>query len=212
MPTLFPLVDDEGDRALRRVGSRGATNGDEPGGYEHVAQIFETTDPGGSAVRGNTDYPPIFSELEASLGAARRWYELLRHLLWARLGDPARARPRSFEKVLNELRPQPVHALLAKRWSDVGEHLKDHRDAIAHNDPINDGATTSWTSPADGRWRVTVRLPARHRTKSRHSYSIAEGPDGLDFCHTTLCHLADVAEAVCDLEPIRTRLDDAGHA
>lgn len=179
--------------------------------YHEVTSLFERMHPQGGAVSGNTVNRSVFFETDAFLVAARRWYELLRRVVWKHYGNPARTRPGNFLGVLNGIQganPGYIETLKVS-WSQHGENLKYLRDCVSHNDPVNDGTVSCHVLPVGGHWELTVRLPKNPKAKSRSGYDLSGGPDALDFCHQTLCHLADLGDATCALPEVRHYLDHA---
>lgn len=179
--------------------------------YVEVSRRFDEIHPGGSAVRGNMHMPPIYYEADAFLTAARRWYEILLRLLWKHYGS-GRC-PKTFHKLFDDPGEVPADhlALLKASWTTHGTHLNDYRNCLIHHDPLDDGGKTAWTSPRNGRWGTTVKLPANPRAHCRESFDFDNGPDVLTYAHALACHLTEVAEATDRLPAIaegRTRTSE----
>jgi hypothetical protein len=113
--------------------------------YVSLTQLFEKTHSPGTAIKGNTSDPRVFYELDAFLGAARRVYEAIRKVLWKHYGT-GQGRWRSIQTAVAStgVLPAPFAKQLTASWELFGKRLKEYRDCVAHNDPLNDGGTTCW--------------------------------------------------------------------
>jgi len=169
--------------------------------YSGIAARFEELHPE-NALCGNTNCPPIYYEADAFLTAAQRWYETLRRLMWKHYGRSHR--PQSFRSLLKcgEVLPEEHLRLMEDSWESHGSKMNQYRDCIAHYDPLDNGIKTAWANRTNGRWGVTVRLPANPQARSRTRFDFDSGPDVMSYVHALLCHLTGLAEVTEQLPRI----------
>lgn len=179
--------------------------------YIELTQLFERMHPLGTAIRGNIGDPRVFYEVDAFLGSARRVYESIRKVLWKHYRGPReRSRWSSIRKVLSSQNSVPENFLstLLDSWKEIGEQLAAYRDCVAHYDPLTPGHTTCWIDLHDGRWGMTVKLPANPADQSRLSFDFTSGPEALTYCHSVACHLIELCELLESQPTIRAHLDN----
>jgi hypothetical protein len=179
--------------------------------YVENTRLFERTYPPGTAAKGNVWNASVFYEIDSFLGAARRVYESIRKVLWKHYqGRGTTGRWSSIRKVLNATSNVPASFLisLTESWQSVGDKLTAYRDCVAHYEPLTDGGTTCWLEQYEGKWGVTVKLPANPEAQSRASFDFESGPEALEYCHSVACHLVELCELL-EAEPeIRSYLDN----
>jgi len=166
--------------------------------YVRLTRLFERDYPPGKAVRGNTDDPRVFYEIDAFLGAARRVYEFTEKLILKHYFPGKKHRGSSMQNVINMLRKVlPLFATeLQESWNKFGKNLKDYRDCVAHNDPLNEGSNTCWMNWHGNRWGMTIRLPANPDEEKRTGFDFDSGPEALSYCHSVACHLVELCESL----------------
>ena len=166
--------------------------------YVRLTRLFERDYPPGKAVRGNTDDPRVFYEIDAFLGAARRVYEFTEKLILKHYFPGKKHRGSSMQNVINMLRKVlPLFATeLQESWNKFGKNLKDCRDCVAHNDPLNEGSNTCWMNWHGNRWGMTIRLPANPDEEKRTGFDFDSGPEALSYCHSVAWHLVDLCESL----------------
>lgn len=166
--------------------------------YVRLTQLFERKFPPGTAIHGNTGDPRVFYEIDAFLGAARRIYEFIEKVILKHYFPGKKRRGSSIQNVINMLRKVlPFFATeLKESWDTVGKQLKDYRDCVAHNDPLNDGGTTCWMNWHGNRWGMTIRLPANPDEEKRTAFDFNSGPEALSYCHSVACHLVKLCESL----------------
>ena len=164
--------------------------------YASITQLFERLHPLGTAIRGNTFDPRVFYEIDAFLGAARRVYESIVHVLWKHYHPRTSGRWRSIRSAVNSLdKVPPLFATeLQQSWNNFGEKLSAYRDCVAHYTPLTDGSTTCWMEWYGNRWGMTVKLPANPNKKSRKAFDFNSGPEALSYCHSVASHLVKLCE------------------
>jgi hypothetical protein len=178
--------------------------------YVERNQAFGEAHDLATTIRGNTGEPRVYYEVSALLTAARTWFDALLRLLWKHYGTGVRL-PRHFTSYIGApsyhgMLPVTYEQALADHWQSWGRLINDYRNSAVHRAPLNEWGTTCWIEPLEQRWALTVRLPA-NPTAARADFDFENGPDALDYCHQTLCHLVDLAEETCALPPIRQALD-----
>jgi hypothetical protein len=167
--------------------------------YVGLTQLFERIHPPGTAIRGNTNDPRVFYEIDAFLGAARRVYESMRKVLWKHYHGPGKpGRWSSIRTVAKS--PQDIPPLfvteLANSWKTFGEKLADYRNCVAHYDPLTDGGTICWMDWYGNRWGMIIKLPANPHEQSRKAFDFDSGPEALRYCHSVACHLVELCESL----------------
>lgn len=163
--------------------------------YARTTTLFEDLHPVGTASRGNTSGDEVYFEFDAFVTSARRVYEHLRRLLWKHFSGKGNS-PVTFAKLVGAIPdlPPELRQSLTKSWHTTGTILKHYRDCISHFVPLDPGSHTSWLEPRDGRWTMTVRIPANPESKSRRMFEFDGGPDALTYSYESLCHLVDLSE------------------
>ena len=166
--------------------------------YVRLTRLFERKHPLGTAVRGNTNDPRVFYEIDAFLGAARRVYESIIKVLWKHYYPRTSGRWGSIRKAIDSLdKVPPVFTTeLQQSWSTFGEKLADYRNCVAHYVPLTDGNTTCWMDWYGTRWGMTIKLPANPNKKSRKAFDFDSGPEALSYCHSVACHLVELCESL----------------
>ncbi|WP_433207491.1 hypothetical protein ACQP1G_22090 [Nocardia sp. CA-107356] len=175
--------------------------------YVRGCQLFEDTYPNPkNAAQGNISDPRIFYEIDALLGAARRVYEVVRKILWKHHNRGSSGRWSSIRTaVKSPLLPAEFAKTLEHSWNSYGDTLAAYRNCVAHYDPLTNGQTTCWMDRFDGKWGMTVKLPANPSVQSRARFDFESGPDALQYCHTIAAHLVELSEEVTALPAV------AGH-
>jgi hypothetical protein len=178
--------------------------------YVRLTLIFEREYPPGSSTRGNTGDPRVFYEIDAFLGAARRVYEFIEKLILKHYFPGRKFKGSSIQNIVTMLhKVLPLFATkLQESWDTVGKKLRDYRDCVAHNDPLNEGGTTCWMNWHGNRWGMTVKLPANPNKRSRNEFNFDSGPEALSYCHFVACHLVGLCESLEAQTEIRSYLDN----
>jgi hypothetical protein len=166
--------------------------------YVRLTRLFEREHPPGTAIRGNTSDPRVFYEIDAFLGAARRVYEFIEKVILKHYFPRRKCRGSSIQNAINMLRKVlPLFATeLQASWDTLGKKLKNYRDCVAHNDPLNDGSITCWLDWYGNRWGMTIRLPANPDKEKRAAFDFDSGPEALSYCHAVACHLVELCESL----------------
>jgi hypothetical protein len=122
--------------------------------YVRLTRLFERNYTPGKAVSGNTDDPRVYYEIDAFLGAARRVYEFIEKVILKHYFSGKKHRGSSMQNIINMMRKVlPIFATeLQESWDTFGKKLKDYRDCVAHNDPLNEGSNTCWMNWHGNRW------------------------------------------------------------
>lgn len=170
--------------------------------YVRGCQLFDGMYPA-SKGPGNFSDPRVFYEIDALLGAARRVYELIRKVLWKHYSGGSSGRWGSIRKAVGSpLLPVEFAKILGHSWDIYGETLADYRNCVAHYDPLTNGQTTCWMDRFDGKWGMTVKLPANPSAQSRLRFDFDSGPEALQYCHAITAHLVELSEGVVALPEV----------
>lgn len=171
--------------------------------YIRGCALFEDHHDSSVTASGNHDDPVVFFEVDALLTVGRRVYEALRKVLWKHYAAGRRGRWRSIRATLDapEL-PSDFRDVLHDSWSMKGKSMSDYRDCIAHYDSLNNGLTTCWMQPINGRWAMSVKLPIDpSKGRGLHGFELHGGPDALAYSYECLLSLVHVCRAL-ELQPV----------
>ena len=177
--------------------------------YVDKCRLFEELH--ADAIRGNTDDPRIYFEVDAFLGDARRVYELIRKVLWRHYPTPGKSRWRGIRQTLDDpskVIPTQFAELLEQSWTGFGEKLTAYRDCISHYVPLTYHGATCWMSRFDGRWGATVTLPTNPESKSRAAFDNVQGNgiDALGYCHGVAVHTVRLCEELMALPAVASHI------
>ena len=178
--------------------------------YVRLTRLFECDYLPGKAVRGNTDDPRVFYEIDAFLGATRRVYEFIEKVILKHYFPGKKHRGSSMQNVINMMRKVlPLFATeVQESWDTFGKKLKNYRDCVAHNDPLNEGSNTCWMNWHGNRWGMTIRLPANPDEEKRAGFDFDSGPEALSYCHSVACHLVELCESLEAQTKVASYLDN----
>jgi len=149
------------------------------------------------AIYGHQTEP--YFEFDAGITAARRAYDVSRHLLWLRFGGTG-ATPSSFSKALPACTglPDTLRLRLERSWTDFGKRITNYRDCIQHYVPIDFALSAAVMEKVAGCWSVRIRIPDNPEVRSKRQFSYVGNRDALAYCRAVAEELLTVMTLVID--------------
>lgn len=174
--------------------------------YHQITQI-----PGHSGKGGLfQDQTEPYYEFDALIGAARRFYDSTRYLLWPRFGDERGTTPRSLSALLKSSSkiPETLRTRLSSSWEKFGMPLTDYRDCLHHYVPVDFGIASAVMRPHPlCVWTTTVRIPDNPQVKSKKKFTFSLDRDALTYAWELADEVLDVTMVV--VEAVMPRYVDA---
>ena len=141
-----------------------------------------------------------YYEFDSAVTAARRAYDVSRHLLWRRFGGGG-STPSSFTKTLGACArlPDDLKAHLDTSWKEVGKRITEYRDCLQHYVPVDFGLASASMEKRDGGfWSARIRIPDNPETRSKEAFTYGRGLDALAYCRSVAEELLTIMSLVID--------------